>query len=244
MSNPFARHGIDHLSPSSLSLYRNAPSFWCLKYLWLFNDEAGPRAWRGTAVEAGLDKILYEDCGDDAAIETALKSFELNAQGDLSEDVAKQRAAIPDFVRQAGAAFRPLGMPTARQFKIEYWFDGIEIPVIGYIDYLWPEFLKDLKTTFRIPSTPEEDHKVQVSIYSFAAKRPAGLIYVSPKRAAPYDVADTLEPMHTAVKSAHAIRRLLSMSGDRSEIASVFVPDFSSFYWNDKSKSAALELLP
>jgi hypothetical protein len=34
MSNdPFARHGIKHLSPSSLNMWRNSPGIWTLKYL-------------------------------------------------------------------------------------------------------------------------------------------------------------------------------------------------------------------
>lgn len=241
--SPFAKHGIDHLSPSSLALYRNQPSLWVLRYLHGLRDEANAAMWRGTAVEAGVDKILYEQCTDDAAIEAALKSFELNAQGDLSEDVAKERAAIPDFVRQAAVMFRPLGVPDARQLKIEYWVDGVEVPVIGLIDYKWPDFLHDLKTTYRLPSEPRSDHAIQVSIYSEAKGIRPWLSYVTPKKGVAFPVDDREQTMRVVRHSARAIRAMLERASDKNEAASFFAPDFDSYLWNDASKAAALQLM-
>lgn len=243
MSNPFGRHGIDHLSPSSLALYRKQPSLWCLRYLHGIKDEANAAMWRGSAVEAGVDKILYEQCSDDTAIEAALQTFELNAQGDLSDEVQKERAAIPDFVRQAGVMFRPLGVPDARQLKIEYWVDGVEVPVIGFIDYKWPEFLYDLKTTYRLPSEPRSDHAIQVSIYAEAKGVRPWLSYVTPKKGAAFPVDDREQALWVVKRSARAIRAMLERAADKNEAASFFAPDFESYLWNDAGKAKALELL-
>lgn len=240
--SPFAKHDIDHLSASSLALYRNEPSLWVLKYLHGLKDEANAAMWRGTAVEAAVDKILYENCDADAAVGAAMQTFEMNAQGDLSEDVAKERAAIPDFVKQAAVMFRPLGKPIARQFKIEYWLDGIEVPVIGYIDYLFAEYLRDLKTTYRLPSGPRADHVIQVSIYAAAKKIRPWLDYITPKKGASFPVDQTDDALWSVRRSAMAIRTMLDRAGDKQEAASFFAPNFDSFYWNDATKAAARQI--
>src|SRR5437763_8712905 len=103
---PFERHGINHLSPSSLALYRGSPALWCLRYLFSIRDEATAYAWRGKAVEAAVDAILFEGASDETAIQLALAVFETEAQGELSPDLNRERNALPDMVRQAAAVFR------------------------------------------------------------------------------------------------------------------------------------------
>ena len=78
-SDPFERHGIDHLSPSSLRLWRDAPAVWIGKYLLRAPDEVGPGAWRGKAVEAGVDQLLYGQQAGAAAtgLEDARKAISL-----------------------------------------------------------------------------------------------------------------------------------------------------------------------
>lgn len=82
--NPFERHGIQHLSPSALALYRHSPALWCLRYLFGVKDEAGPYAWRGRAVEAGVDAIVMDDADDYEAIERAKQAFETEARGEIA----------------------------------------------------------------------------------------------------------------------------------------------------------------
>src|SRR6185437_2886930 len=153
-TNCWERHGIRHLSASSLALYRNEPALWVLRYLHRIKDDAGPGAWRGSAVEGAVNKIIYEDCSDDDAIEAALGAFEISAQGDLSDEVQKERDVIHDMVRQASVSFRSLGKPVATQFFFFKQKTAYEIPILGYIDYLYEDFLIDLKTTLRMPSEP------------------------------------------------------------------------------------------
>lgn len=242
--NPFERHSIDHLSASSLAMYRNEPALWVLKYMFRVRDDAGPAAWRGSAVEGAVNKIIYEDCDDDAATLAALGAFEISAQGDLADDVDKERKVIPDMVREAGRQFRLLGKPVATQFKVEHWIDGIEVPVIGFIDYLYPEFLVDLKTTLRLPSEPRADHAVQVVSYGDATDKRPGLVYVTPKKSQRF-AAESINAERarwTLRRSAHALRTLLAMADDKYHAASVFTPDFDRFYWNETTKTAALEI--
>ena len=236
--NPFEKHQITHLSASSLALYRNCPALWVGKNLYGWKDDVGPRAWLGTAVEAGLDMILYGHPFS-AALEKAGMMFDEQAQGEITEEITKAASEIAPMLEQASLAAQNFGQPVARQFKITHWLDGIEVPVIGYVDYLYEDWLFDLKTTARLPSEPRPDHACQVAIYNAATGRKAKLLYVTPKKHAAYDVEDITDPMWTVAKSAHAVRRLLAMTDNREDAAGVFVPDFSSFYWTDPLKEAA-----
>src|SRR5258708_22734871 len=74
-THPFDRHGITHLSPSSLALYRAAPALWGLRYLFGVRDETGAFAARGKAVEAALAASVTETASENAAIPHALSVF-------------------------------------------------------------------------------------------------------------------------------------------------------------------------
>ena len=101
--SPFVDHGIKHLSPSSLSLYRHNQLLWVLRYPWKVTDEATAYAWRGQAIEAAVDAILFNGVSDDDAIERAKRIFESSAQGEISPEINRERQALPDLVRQADA---------------------------------------------------------------------------------------------------------------------------------------------
>src|ERR1700756_2212716 len=109
--NAFERHGINHLSPSSINCWINAPSLWVLERLIGFKSPVGVGAHRGTAVEAGVSAGLFDHSlseADCAAV--AIPVFEkLTALcGDPKRET--ERAAIPNMVRQ-GLALRSHGAP-------------------------------------------------------------------------------------------------------------------------------------
>jgi hypothetical protein len=234
--NAFQKHGIKHLSASSLALYRNQPSLFVLQYLYGIKGDVGPSAWRGSAVEAGVDwAVMRLDDPIDVAVAKAYERFDLDAQGETSNEIEHERASLSLMVAQAVMIMRPLGMPTARQFKIEHWLDGIEVPVIGYIDYLYETSLVDLKTTNRMPSEVRPDHAVQVAIYSEATGKKPFLAYATPKKSwlAPITAEQYEQSLWTVTQSARAVRALLSSVESKEQAAALFVPDFGSFYWSE-----------
>ena len=58
--NPFERHGIDHLSPSSLNLWAAEPALWVMERLLDRRSPTGAPAIRGRAVEHGIHLGLLD----------------------------------------------------------------------------------------------------------------------------------------------------------------------------------------
>lgn len=243
--NPFAKHNIKHLSPSALLTYQANPAMWCGKYLFGWRDEAGPRAWLGNAIEAGLHSRVL---GAADYVERAYNAFDMKAQGEIRDDIAEARAHIEPMLAQACEAYKQRIGPLVPlyQVKCEWWIDGIEVPVIGYLDFEWPEQIDDLKTTLAIPSKPRPDHVAQLGMYMKARNKDMGsLLYVSPKRFAQYPVTmeEAEAELAALVRSAKAVRHLLGMVRNKYDAVKIFAPDFSDYRWNDATRKMALEAL-
>jgi hypothetical protein len=229
--NPFEKHSIKHLSPSSLNLFRAAPARWVMSYLFKVRDSAGPAAWRGIAVEAGAQHLLYGS-NMNAATAAMMENFEANAQGEVSDEIDKERAVLPGMLEQAGKAFLDWPRPVAKQMKIEHWFDGVSVPLIGYIDFIFDDCLVDLKTTKALPSAPKAAHCRQVALYEAAKGKPAKLAYVTAKKHAVYDV-DTAAYLTELRRDALTLQALLDKCDTPNEVAQITPLDLDSFYWSD-----------
>lgn len=240
--NPFARHGIKHLSPSSLNLYASEPAFWTLRYLHGYRDEGGPPAWRGQAIEAGLAHWLFKR--DEAEAEgTAQTFYEGLALGLADRQAEENRAAVAPTLRQAIEELQGREPPIAAQVKVEHWFDGIEVPVIGYIDFVWPEDTIDLKTKLRMDALTPEAHSRQCALYEVTKQRPAKLLYATPKRRELRDLQDGAQHLRRLERMAHSVRNLLAMHTDPVAASQVFAPNSDSFYWkHEAAKAAALPI--
>jgi hypothetical protein len=242
LENPFERFEIDHLSASSLNLYAEEPAFWTLIYLHKFQDERGADAWRGHAVEAGLDHWLYKRDAPQALL-VALNRFEEQALGDLDDKVDRERGKIRPMLERACEALQGYREPIARQLRIEHRFEGIEVPVIGYVDYEWEDEGLDLKTTSRMPTEMPPRHARQIGLYSVARKRPYSALYVTDKKACIKSVDEPETHVKRLEWYAHSVRRLLSVFPDKHEASRIFAPHFDSFYWkHDTAKEAAKEI--
>ncbi len=104
MSNDsFARHGIKHLSPSSLNLWRNSPGIWALRYLAKITDDGSPAMWRGSAVEIGLAHML-RGAEMPQALKIARDLFDQEAAGEVRDDIAAERVIVGPMIEQCFAA--------------------------------------------------------------------------------------------------------------------------------------------
>jgi len=243
VSNPFDRFGIKHLSPSSLNTYAANPSLWVGKYLMGWKDDMGPSAHRGTAIEAGLDFWLYKREREEA-IQTAYRQFAMLTDGLADEDHEAERDNLEPMLLQAIAAMKDAPAPNARQMSVEHWVDGIEVPIIGYVDYLFDDYGLDLKTTKSCPSAIRPDHARQCALYAKCKNKPFKLLYVTAKRSSLLPLGDNEAALHLRdlERQARAVRHLLRKSETAEDAARFFAPERSDFRWSEKTLEKADEV--
>jgi len=238
LSTPFSRHGVEHLSPSSLNMFVASPAIWVMERLLKKRAPVGAAAHRGTAVEAGVVHGLMdhtaplEDC-----VAIAEKRFrELTA---LSRDPRreKEQDGIPGTVEQAIAEMRPWGVPSATQGKIEWRVDGLPVPIIGFYDLFYEQHgrIVDLKTQHALTSSIKTPHARQVALYQAASgdNLAAGLLYVTPKKRHVLTLENHREHLAALERIARCVGRFLAISDDPHELAGLMMPDTDSFYLND-----------
>lgn len=234
--NGFEKFGIARLSPSALNLWNANPGLYALRYLGKFFDEAGPAAWRGNAVEKGLNSwlILKEP---DTALAVALAAFEEEARGLADSDTESEHALIAPMLEVAIAHCANLPSPYfGAQTRVEHNVAGLAVPIVGYIDFVFEDgSIVDLKTTKRCPSEPKPDHVRQVALYMAAKGCDGSLLYVTDKRAAQYPITE--EMASVAIKAierdALALQRFLDAMPDvRTAIGALPMND-SDFRWSD-----------
>lgn len=235
--NGFEKHKIDHLSASSLNLWVNAPDVWVMQYLHGKRTAMGAAAWRGICTEdAVVDILLGADT--EAALAKAEKKFDSRFPiGD--EATTKERGYIRDMAALAVDELKQYGRPEfsedGKQEKISITAkgDGYEIPVIGFLDLVFPDhgLVIDLKTTTRAPSTMSEEHQLQRAIYQ-KAKGNMGVkfLYVTPKKTVLLDDGDVAETLQRAKIQINRLEAFLRHHDKDSAKATVPV-NTGSFYW-------------
>lgn len=250
--NAFERHGVGHLSASSLNLWAAQPALWIMERLLGRRTPPGVIAARGKAVEHGVHlglsnpRLSVEEC-----IEGAEREFV--RQTALSTDPRREeeRKKLAGWVRGALAELRQYGMPDGYQEKIEVQLDDVAVPIVGYIDWRFSDhgLIVDLKTTERFPSQIGDAHGRQGAVYAsahgnfgmrFAYAKPAPG-KKEPQQVRVYEMSGDDVRRHLAALRAIALSlgRFLAISNDARELAGLIVPDFDSFWWSEPAARAA-----
>ena len=243
--NAFDTHGVEHLSASQLNTWIAAPSFWVLNKLMGVKSPMGCAAHRGTATEAGVSAGLFdhalsaEDC---TGIALPLYDRATALNGDPKRD--SERAAISGMVAIALQELRPRGVPmrpNGEQHRIEIRLEGVSVPIIGFLDWMYETEVIDLKTTLRVPSQMSDSHLRQATIYKVA---------IPDKRNRFFYTSDKKSVMHTLTReqydkalmeitgAARRLERFLSLSTDKHELAALVPHSSESFYFSDSATKA------
>ena len=236
-SNGFQRHNIDHLSASSINLWTNAPDVWVMQYLHGLRTPMGPAPWRGICVEEAVVETLMGGSETDA-IQRATDKFDSRFIIG-TEDTVKERDLIKPMVQIAIEELMEFGKPEfaedggQNKISITAKGDGWEIPVIGFLDLLYPQhgLVVDLKTTTRIPSSMSPEHRLQRAIYAKAKGNMAvKFMYVSAKKCATLEDGDVNETLAKAKKQISRLEAFLRhCDKDTAKAIVPHAPD--SFYW-------------
>jgi hypothetical protein len=249
--NAFQRHGIEHLSASHLNLFVAQPAMWAASYLMKRRTPVGPAAHRGSAIEHGTEAGLFDpEMPVSECQKLALERFHSLTRLSADSRIEKERETIAPSVEIALAELRQYGLPEkpedGRQHKIELILPGVSVPIIGYLDLLFPQhgMVVDLKTTARIPSEMTEAHCRQGAIYAAAKdNHEVRFAFVSAKKVAVYVLQEQAAHLAQVVRTAKAIENLLNLSDDSELLTKCFAPDLSSFYWGDASaRTVATEI--
>lgn len=234
-------HGIKRLSYSAVDMFRTDPAAWLLRYPLGVRGSTNANMARGNAVEHAIEHYLTDEFGCTAEEAVKIAKDEFNKLTSLvvdKEDREKQIDLLDGYVRQGIEAFSPFGKPIATQTALEMDI-GIGVPIVGFDDFEFegtPKLSIDLKTTMRCPSDMPDNHKRQGALYQ--AMRPEHKImfaYVTPKKHAIYELnaIEAKELVEDFKIAAKRMKQLLALSNDAKELATIFAPSYSSFYWND-----------
>ena len=231
-----------YTSHSELWMYSTDPAAWFLRYEMNVRGSTNANMARGNAVEHGLELLLTDEFGvmtiedaTDKAVELFRKETALVVDPESRDKAAEQ---IPAFIEQAMEAFGQYGWCISTQNRLEIDL-GVGLPIMGYDDFEFdgePKLSIDLKTTTRMPSELPDMAMQQASIYQ--AARPDHkiiFVYVTPKKWRAFEVnkSDTIPVLEDVKKRAKAMMTMRGLSNDPKEIATLFAPSYSSFYWND-----------
>ena len=249
MVNAFERHGLDHLSASSVNLFVAQPAMWAMQKLLGRKSSVGPAAHRGTAIEAGVEMGLFDPAVSvEACQNLAIARF--NQLTALSSDpaVQKERVNIAPAVAIALAELRQYGIPEAaegnRQHRIEVLLPGVPVPFIGWLDFWFPAhgIIVDLKTQGRLSSKISDPHARQGAIYHAAhGNAEIRFAYVTPQKMGVYRLDDPRPHLTQVISIAQSIERFLGLSDDSAELTAALSPDLDSFYWKDAASRAAAQ---
>lgn len=234
----FTKHGITHLSPSSINTWINCAGLWVAEKIFGHRGPPSPAMARGIAVEEAIVAVVAHGKNVEDATTTALRNYDGRFFiGD--EKTARERDLVAPMVEQALAVLAPLGEPEfpegGGQNKVELVCNcgDFKIPIIGYLDLLYPQHGRviDLKTTQRMPSRMSPEHQLQRGIYARAKRNHAvEFLYCTPSKAelrADGDVGEILARVKAHVSRLEAFLRML----DAEQMRAVVPLQDSSYYF-------------
>ena len=263
---------LDHYSPSQLL---KPMAIWMFNYVYLNKQQrrqmkVGYNAAFGTAVHGGLQTMLTIGTALDEAIESAYLSYDFHdaPEGEPEEKRDKFRELIPEAIENGVDLLAERFGGAEEERRVEVSLEGIDLPVMGYIDLCASDAFCEVKTKAprmgavkkdgtrgwtkaAIPAKPQFEHLCQVSIYQKATGLEPQLAYVAATGGIIFTPqnCEELQPEYLAYcleeMRGRAMRRqnLMKVSNDPKVLAGLLDPDFQHpFYWDDEFKEEAREL--
>ncbi len=239
-NNPFAVHGINYLSPSSINTYINDNALWVARYLFGVKSSSGASAVRGIATEAALANKYEKKTFDFNYLDMHFMSLCAESGVDLGDiKTAKEKKLLEGFGKVIDENFNYDNLE-AYQEKVLVHIDDLPVPIVGYIDFRFADKIVDLKTTTRMPTRPTEAQKRQMALYSMAyPKSSVDLFFASPKEHKVFTLKNLSAYKKQLTKVAFGIQKFLSVSNDRHEIASLTYPNLDSWLWTGMKDEAS-----
>lgn len=254
-------YGIEHLSASALNEYITDPAKWVLKYIFKHKG-VGPSMWRGSGIENAMKNVVLSNmAGMEYSLEDAIssgqrvfeeseKDFLIKREGEYFEGYPEKRdkefSYIEPSIRSGYSYFKDI-QNASFQKKFEIYL-GIEIPAIGYLDFLTAEKIIELKTAKSFPTELKDSVKRQVALQCKALSLPAEIVYLGkPTKNKSHEGFKKFEIPASDIESlvdeyrmaARAIRRLLMNTESPEEIIESVFPNYDNFLWDEEDIAVA-----
>ena len=203
---------------------------------------------RGKAVEHGIN-VMLNGRDEQTAQTGALNVWQKEIKGiGLDPRTVEFQATLAEGVRTGGEYYRKVDerAPTQQQ-KIEITLDGCKLPIIGYLDYLYNEFVRDCKITGKTPSKLRQSYIIQGAIYKKAMDLPVWFDFGIPLKGGwkwkPIPLTDEeyefgLSYAIAAAKNIEALQNSIDPS-EVMELCLAF-PNLDAI-WDDKEKDRQCE---
>lgn len=237
-NNPFKTHNIEHLSASKINLWVSDPAKFIATYLCGMKSSVGVGAFRGTATEYALNQKLEHNWGEEKIHEYLYGTFEkecIENNIDITKDIKAQseQKALTSYYNNAVELYKGK-TPELYQHKIYYTLhEDLPIHFLGFIDFVFDDSIRDLKTTGRRPSNFSHAHQRQLAIYSKAfPEKQLWCDYVTPREGLSYKLENTEQKLKEVIKISLGLMKFLSISEDAHELMAMFQPDFDSWTWS------------
>lgn len=246
--NGFEKHGIEHLSASTINNIINNPARVIAEKLFGVNFPMPAAVDRGTAVEAAVEDVLLGKKKLAQAVDDAVVKFDRATGKKLNDTtVDKERGQIGTMAEIALDALRPYGRllpppPVSAdnprgQHAIKLFLKSStglwRLPVIGYLDFVFEAppgrenpVVVDLKTTNRLPGVGMPlDHQRQRAVYAKAKQNyDIEFTYISAHGAKVLADGDVSEHLVTMKNAALRFEKFLAL-GDKKLLAAVVPVD-------------------
>ena len=247
-NNPFEAHNIEHLSPSKINLWVADPALFVGTYLCGMKGSFGVGAFRGTAVEHALEKKLSnKDFPQKAIDEFLYGSFDKEClEHDIAENddkLIKERTALELYYNVALETYADFGTPTHYQQKVYFQHEDLPIPFLGYIDFMYEDSIRDLKTVGVRPSKFSEAHQRQLAVYSYAyPDKEMWCDYVTKREAVSFKLQNPKEKFKEVMRICFGLQKFLSISNDAFELASMLHPNYDDWRWSEDMKQQSTKI--
>lgn len=228
-----------NISASKINLFNADLPMFIMNYGIGQRSSSSPASVRGIVIEDAVASVLQGRRTVDEAIIKACERF-VQVFYALQNDSHKQYCLIKPMIELACEALKDYGIPIfnpdGTQEKIEFILshDNWEIPVVGYLDFVFENVIVDLKTTTRCPSVMSLAHQNQRAIYQTAKpNHKLEFLYVTSKKyqfLADGDPKSLMDNIKGTVKKMDTFCKFLTPQ----DAARAIPINVDSFYWREE----------
>lgn len=206
---------------------------------------------RGTALEFCISQWL-ELGMEDAALVAGAKFAEECNKAKISPfdpqrvEIAEAIEKMAPFVLETYQNICGDKKPTT-QFKFETHLDGVQRPIIGYLDfYFEKERVRDTKMVKQTPSYNKQDYVLQGALYQHATQCPVTFDYFIDTKKTTYKAIDLTDDdfifgLSYLTAAARALEELEVCEDPRRVMELMAFPDLSAMYNNKRDIDEACE---